>query len=174
MRGAARFVCTDPDVGDLEFADVESVLDALEAGLVQPATPLFDAIRQSVQPVGSHPEVRAAWAERLRYRPASVAGLGLPELPSLTALARSLPVEAQGADRDLNDGARRRQAYDRMRHPPPPVVGTLGGGRRSRRVAALVIGWAVLLLALVGWVVVTFAVRLTDVAARAATLRGPR
>jgi hypothetical protein len=33
MSGA-RFVCSDPDAGDFEFADVEAVLDALEAGLV--------------------------------------------------------------------------------------------------------------------------------------------
>ena len=90
MTAASRFVCSDPDVGVLEFADVEAVLDALEAALVQPATPLFDAARQSWQPVGMHPEVRAAWEARLRYRPPSASGLGLPELPSMTALARSL------------------------------------------------------------------------------------
>ena len=32
MSGA-RFVCSDPDAGDFEFADVEAVLDALEVGL---------------------------------------------------------------------------------------------------------------------------------------------
>ena len=98
MTGTARFVCTDPDAGDFEFADVDAVLDALEAALVQPATPLFDAARQSWQPVGMHPEIRAAWEARLRYRPPAASGLGLPALPSMTALARSLPDEA--AERD--------------------------------------------------------------------------
>ena len=82
MTGTTRFVCTDPDAGDFEFADVDAVLDALEAALVQPATPLFDAARQSWQPVGMHPEIRAAWEARLRYRPPAASGLGLPALPS--------------------------------------------------------------------------------------------
>jgi hypothetical protein len=60
MSRAPRFVCTDPDAGDLEFADADAVLDALEAALVQPATPLFDVARQSRQPLGLHPEIRAA------------------------------------------------------------------------------------------------------------------
>ena len=37
--------------------------------VVEPDTPMFDAARQSWQPVARHPEVRAAWAERARYRP---------------------------------------------------------------------------------------------------------
>src|SRR5882724_7172011 len=91
MTGRARFVCSDPDAGDFEFSDVDAVLDALEAGLLQPATPIFDAARQSWQPVGLHPEIRAAWEARLRYRPPSPTGLDLPELPSMTAIVRSLP-----------------------------------------------------------------------------------
>jgi hypothetical protein len=90
MSRAPRFVCTDPDAGDLEFADVDEVLDALEAALVQPGTALFDMARQSRQPLALHPEVRAAWEARLRYQPATP-GLGLPPLPSMTALVRSLP-----------------------------------------------------------------------------------
>ena len=35
MTGTTRFVCTDPDAGDFEFVDVDAVLDALEAALVQ-------------------------------------------------------------------------------------------------------------------------------------------
>ena len=41
---------------------------------------MFDAARQSWQPVARHPEVRAAWAERERYRPPGSA-LELPPLP---------------------------------------------------------------------------------------------
>ena len=78
MTGTTRFVCTDPDAGDFEFADVDAVLDALEAALVQPATPLFDAARQSWQPVGMHPEIRAAWEARLRYRPPPPPGWACP------------------------------------------------------------------------------------------------
>jgi hypothetical protein len=55
MTGTARFVCSDPDAGDFEFTDVDAVLDALEAALLQPATPIFDGARQSWQPVGLHP-----------------------------------------------------------------------------------------------------------------------
>lgn len=159
MTGTARFVCTDPDAGDFEFADVEAVLDALEAALVQPATPLFDAARQSWQPVGMHPEVRAAWEARLRYRPPSASGLGLPELPSMTALARSLPDE--DAERE-----RRREAFARVRTPVPVEVGTHEKHRRREpRFAAVGVMWALVVLAVVGWAVVVFATRLSEFAA---------
>jgi hypothetical protein len=162
MTGTTRFVCTDPDAGDFEFADVEAVLDAVEAALVQPATPLFDAARQSWQPVGMHPEIRAAWEARLRYRPPGASGLGLPALPSMTALARSLPDEA--AERDL-----RRDAFARMRAAVPVEVGTHEKhDGREPRFAAVGVMWALVVLAVVGWALVTFATRLSEFAAAAA------
>ncbi len=159
MTGTARFVCTDPDAGDFEFAGVDDVLDALEAALVQPATPLFDAARQSWQPVGMHPEIRAAWEARLRFCPPAASGLGLPPLPSLTALARSLPDEE--AERD-----RRRDAFARIRAVVPAEVGTRGKQDRGEpRFAAVGIMWALVVLMVVGWVVVVFATRLSEFAA---------
>jgi hypothetical protein len=163
MTGTARFVCTDPDAGDFEFADVDAVLDALEAALVQPGTPLFDAARQSWQPLGLHSEIRAAWEQRLRFRPP--AGAGLPELPSMTALVRSLPGD------DADEQARRREAFARVRAPVTAVVRTVGDAREPR-FAALGLVWALVLLALVGLVVVTFAVRLADLAAAAIGVTG--
>jgi hypothetical protein len=160
MTGTARFVCTDPDAGDFEFADVDAVLDAIEAALVQPATPLFDAARQSWQPVGMHPEIRAAWEARLRYRPPAASGLGLPALPSMTALARSLPDE--DAERD-----QRREAFARVRAALPVEVGTHEkGDPREPRFAAVGVMWALVVLAAVGWALVVFATRLSEFAAR--------
>jgi len=167
MTGTARFVCSDPDAGDFEFADVEAVLDALEAALLQPATPIFDAVRQSWQPVGVHPEIRAAWQARLRYRPPSANGLGLPELPSITAVVRSLP----GSDPD--EASRRREAFTRMRAKLPVAVGTVARDG-APRFAAVALVWALLLLAVVGWAVVTFAARLSEFAAAAVGIRGSR
>ena len=154
-----RFVCTDPDAGDLEFADAEAVLDALEAALVQPATPLFDSARQSWQPLGLHAEIRAAWEHRLRYHP-QTPGLGLPALPSVTALVRSLPADGDELER-------RREAFARIRAPrlPPRAPPHDPRDDRSRRFAAAGIAWALLVLAVVGWAVVTFAARLSDLAA---------
>jgi hypothetical protein len=157
MTGAARFICSDPDIGDVEFADVEAVLDALEATLVQPATPLFDAARQSWQPAGIHPEVRAAWEARLRFRPPAVQGLALPPLPSVTALVRSLPADPAEPRRparsaSLSDGA--------------------APGRSAPRFAAVGMAWALVLLAIVGWIIVVFATRLADVAAGAVGVPG--
>jgi hypothetical protein len=164
MTGATRFVCTDPDAGDFEFADVDAVLDALEAALVQATTPLFDAARQSWQPVGMHPEIRAAWEARLRYHPPAASGLGLPVLPSITALARSLPDEA--AERD-----ERRDAFARMRAAVPVEVRTHDkGDPREPRFAAVGLMWALVLLAVVGWALVTFATRLSEFAAAAASI----
>ena len=159
MTGTARFVCSDPDAGDFEFADVDAVLDALEAALVQPATPLFDAARQSWQPTGLHPEVRAAWEDRLRYRPPSANGLALPALPSVTALVRSLPAAPV--------------ALARRDHPVVRAEAAPGAGP-GRRFAALGLVWALVLLAVVGWVVVVFAARLADFAAAAVGVSGRR
>ena len=155
MTGTSRFVCTDPDAGDFEFADVEGVLDALEAALISPTTPLFDAVRQSWQAVGMHPEVRAAWEARLRFRPPGD-GLRLPELPSITALARSLP-RGDGAEDERAEHERRREAFARVK---APAAG-------ERRFAATGLVWAALLLAVVGWALVTFAARLSEFAATA-------
>ena len=158
---SARFVCTDPDAGDFEFADVDEVLDALEAALVQPATPLFDAARQSWQPVGMHPEVRAAWEARLRFRPPAASGLGLPALPSLTALARSLPED--DAERE-----RRRDAFARIRAPVPVEIRTHGKDARDEpRFAAVGVIWALVVVAVVGWALVVFATRLSEFASKA-------
>jgi hypothetical protein len=50
-----RFRFSNPGAGDFELPDVESVLDALEAAVVEPETLMFDAARQSWQPVARHP-----------------------------------------------------------------------------------------------------------------------
>ena len=158
MTGTARFVCSDPDVGDLEFADVEALLDAVEAGLLHPVTPLFDAARQNRQPLGVHPEVRAAWERRLRYRPPS-GGLGLPDLPSITAVVRESP-EAD------EEGGRRRAAFAAVRAGMPQAPPRAESRRRPVTFAVAL--WVALLLGLVAWGILTFAARLTEMAAVAA------
>jgi hypothetical protein len=164
MSPAPRFICSDPDAGDLEFADVDAVLDALEATVVQPTTALFDAARQSRQPLGLHPEIRAAWEDRLRYRPATP-GLGLPPLPSMTALARTLPPE----DDELE---RRRAAFARARAKPRlPARPAPSARDRSPRYAVFGLAWALALLAVVGWAVVAFASRLSSFAAGVVSFR---
>jgi hypothetical protein len=164
MSRTPRFVCTDPDAGDLEFADVDAVLDALEAALVHPGTAVFDVARQSRQPLGLHPEIRAAWEDRLRYQPATP-GLDLPPLPSVTALVRSLPP-------DEDELERRREAFARVRAGRlPPVPAAPPPSDRSRRYAAIGLAWALVLLAVVGWAIVTFASRLSSFAAGVMSFR---
>jgi hypothetical protein len=109
-----------------------------------------------------HAEVRAAWEKRLRYRPPS-AELALPTLPSVTAVVRSLPDEG-------DEQERRRQAFARVRSGAP------AGPRpaphdRTPRFAAAGVAWAIVLLAVVGWMVVTFASRLTEFAANVVGFR---
>ena len=124
---AGRFRFTDPAAGDFELPDVESVLDALEAALVEPDTPMLDAVRQSWQPVARHPEIRAAWLARARYRPPG-AGLDLPPLPE----------EASG---EPDEAARRRAAYALVLRgnrvpadaspPPEPTEGRIERAART-------------------------------------------
>jgi hypothetical protein len=151
-----RFRFSEGAAGDFDLPDVESVLDALEAALVVPDTPMFDAARQCWQPVARHPEVRAAWAERARFRPPGT-GLDLPPLP---------PEEEVPAEGD--ESARRRAAYAMVirgnripvEEPAPPEPGP----RRSIAAGLILV---VVLLLLVGLSVVQLAVGLVRVAATA-------
>ena len=148
----SRFHFSEP-VFDLP--DVESVLDALEAAVVAPETPMFDAARQSWQPVARHPEVRAAWAERARYRPPGSA-LDLPPLPDE---AMTLDAEA----------ARRRAAYAMVvRGNRIPVEEPLPAEPKSRRSIAAGLALVLVVLLLIGVAVVELATGLVRVAARAA------
>ena len=147
-----RFHFADPD---FELPDVEAVLDALEAALVEPGTPMFDAARQSWQPVARHPEVREAWAERAKFRPPGT-GLDLPPLPE------------QEARYESDESAKRRAAYALvlsgnrlpLDEPPPPEP------KPRRSIAAGLILVLVVLL-LVGLSVVELAGSLAKIAARA-------
>jgi hypothetical protein len=155
----SRFRCSDPLAGDFEFPDVEAVLDALEAALVTPETPMLDTARQSWQPVAAHPEVRAAWVARARYRPAGGA-LTLPELPEVRLIV---------AERD-EEAAERKQAYARMRGLPVRETIPVEEVPREKRSRVLLLALVGLLVCLwlVGWAVVSLGGRLASVAARAA------
>ena len=146
----ARYRCTDPLAGDFEFDDAESVLDAIEAALVGPDTPMLDTVRQTWQPVAQHPEIVAAWATRTRYGRSQTPGLELPELP------QQVP-EADGSD----DLSQRRLAYARLRAGLPPEQPEVKGAP-PRRLAIVGVIWAVVTLLLIGWGVLAFASRLTS------------
>jgi hypothetical protein len=151
----SRFHFSEPA---FELPDVESVLDALEAAVVGPETPMFDAARQSWQPVARHPEVRAAWTVRARYRPPGAA-LDLPPLPE-----ESAPLDAEA-----DEAARRRAAYAMVirgnripvEEPPPPEP-------KPRRSIAAGLALVLVVLVLVGVAVMEIATGLVRVAARAA------
>lgn len=155
---SSRFRFNNPGAGDFELPDVEAVLDALEAALVTPETPMLDVARQSWQPVARHPEVRRAWEERARFRPPGT-GLDLPPLP---------PEPARGPD---DEAAKRRAAYAMVirgnripiEEPPPPEP------KPRRSIAAALVLIAVIVL-LVGLSVVEIAGSLVRVAARAVRL----
>lgn len=153
----SRFQFSDPV---FELPDVESVLDALEAAVVGPETPMFDAARQSWQPVARHPEVRAAWEVRERYRPP-----GSPlELPPLSDDAE--PLEAE-----QDDAARRRSAYALvLRGNRIPVEEPLPVEPKPRRSIAAGLALVLVMLVLVGLAVVQIAGGLVRVAARAARM----
>jgi hypothetical protein len=141
----SRFHFSDP-VFDLP--DVESVLDALEAAVVGPETPMFDAARQSWQPVARHPEVRAAWSERARYRPPGSA-LDLPPLPEEAARRRAAYAMVVRGNRIL------------IEESPPAEP-------KPRRSIAAGLALVLVVVLLIGIAVVELASGLVRVAARAA------
>ncbi|HKU63272.1 MAG TPA: hypothetical protein VJQ44_18875 [Gemmatimonadales bacterium] len=147
MSGRFRFA--NPPAGDFELPDVEAVLDALESAVVTPETPVFDAARQSWQPVGRHPEVRAAWAERARYLPP---GAGLGEL---------MPDAVDEPD----EPALRRQAWEMVKRGnrvPLPEPATEREDRR-RGFGAVAVAGVLMLIVLLGWGLVTLAGQLSRV-----------
>jgi hypothetical protein len=152
-----RFRFSDAGAGDFELPDVEAVLDALEAALVAPDTPMFDAARQSWQPVARHQEVREAWAERVRFRPAGT-GLDLPPLPE----------EGRG---ESDESATRRAAYALvLRGNRVPIEESLPVEPTPRGSIAAGLILVLVVLVLVGLSVVELAGGLVRVAARAVRL----
>ena len=146
---SARFRFANPPAADIELPDVEAVLDALEATVVTPETPVFDAVRQSWQPVGRHPEVRAAWAERARYLPP---GAGRPELPT---------EEPDGP----GEPELRRRAWEMVKRGNriPLAEPALAPEPHRRGLGTLAIAALVLVVMLLGWGVLTLAGELSRV-----------
>ena len=138
-----RFLISNPPAGDLQLPDLESLLDALESALVGPETPVFDAVRQSWQEVGRHPEVRAAWAERARYLPP---GAPRPELP---------PEDDPG---EITEQEQRRQAWDLVKR------GHCASPRRGSRAPMVGVLIVTLLLGLMAWGILALAGGITRVA----------
>jgi hypothetical protein len=144
---SARFRFANPPAADIELPDVDAVLDALEAAVVTPETPMFDAARQSWQPVGHHPEVRAAWTERARFLPPG-------------AERAELPVEEpDGPD----EQELRRRAWQSVKEGNRVPLAAPTPERRRRGVGALAVAGLVLVVMLLGWGVLTLAGQLSRV-----------
>jgi hypothetical protein len=153
-----RFRFSNPGAGDFELPDVEAVLDALEAALVTPDTPMFDAARQSWQPVARHHEVREAWAERAKFRPPGT-GLDLPPLPDEV-------VQGEG-----DESAERRAAFALvLRGNRIPVEEPVPAEPKPRRSIAAGLILVIVVLFLVGLSVVELAGGLVRIATRAVRL----
>jgi hypothetical protein len=146
---SGRFRFANPPAGDFELPDVAAVLEALEAAVVTMETPVFDAARQSWQPVGRHPEVRAAWAERARYLPPGAGRAALP--PETTD--------------EPDEPALRRQAWEMVKrgNRVPLEEPVAGVGERRRGIGALALAGLMLLIVLLGWGLLSLAGELARV-----------
>jgi len=146
---SGRFRFANPPAGDFELPDVAAVLDALEAAVVTMETPVFDAARQSWQPVGRHPEVRAAWAERARYLPPGAGRAALPPEPT----------------DEPDEPALRRQAWEMVKrgNRVPLAEPVVEVGERRRGIGALALAGLMLLVVLLGWGLLSLAGELSRV-----------
>ena len=161
MTGATRFVCTRPRRGRLRVRRRRGGArrprggagPARHAALRRRPPELAAGRHASRDPggLGSTPSLPAA------RRP----GLGLPALPSITALARSLPAKLPrsrcAGTPSLGSGRR-----SPSRWGPHDT-----GDRASRASPPSGLMWALVVLAVVGWALVTFAARLSEFAAAA-------
>jgi len=146
---SGRFRFANPPAGDFELPDVAAVLEALEAAVVTMETPVFDAARQSWQPVGRHPEVRAAWAERARYLPPGAGRAALPPEPT----------------DEPDEPALRRQAWEMVKqgNRVPLAKPAAEVGERRRGIGALALAGLMLLIVLLGWGLLSLAGELARV-----------
>jgi hypothetical protein len=146
---SGRFRFANPPAGDFELPDVAAVLDALEAAVVTMETPVFDAARQSWQPVGRHPAVRAAWAERARYLPPGAGRAALPPEPT----------------DEPDEPALRRQAWEMVKrgNRVPLAEPVAEVGERRRGIGALALAGLMLLIVLLGWGLLSLAGELSRV-----------
>jgi hypothetical protein len=158
----ARFrTAREPGKG-LVLPTVDALLDALEAGRLGPDDVVFDVQLQTWMPAKLHPELRAAWAERQRFRPLDDrtpldrlpdAALAYPALDD----AGTTPAHGTAAD----DLAERRAAFRAIRERTPAPAPTPRAPAPAARVESLLGHTALvavlLLLGVVGWAIVGLA-----------------
>jgi hypothetical protein len=156
----ARFRTAREPGSGLVLPTVDALLDALEAGRLGPADVVFDVQLQTWLPAKLHPELRAAWTERQRFRPLDDrtplhrlpdAALAYPALDD----AGTTPAHGTAAD----DLAERRAAYRAMRESAPaPAPHAPGIDTRVESLLGHTMLVAVLLLVgVVGWAIVGLA-----------------
>jgi hypothetical protein len=155
-----RFRTEHQEGTGLLLPTVDALLDALEAGRLGPDDLVFDVRQQAWMPAKSHPDVRAAWEDRQRFRPLD----DRAQLERLPDAALAYPMlddagvtPAHGTTTD--DLEARRAAFRALRAGPAPAptsatevvhpVESLLG--HTALVAVL------LLLGLVGWSIVGLA-----------------
>jgi len=164
----ARFRTARARGTGLVLPTVDALLDALDAGRLGPDDFVFDAELQTWLRAREHPELRAAWADRERYKPQD----------DRTALARlpdarlAYPVlddagvtPAKGiSDEELESRRAAFRALLARPHaaPPPQVVPFPPALPASRPLGETLIGHsalalALVLLGLVGWSIVGLA-----------------
>ena len=158
----ARFrTAREPGTG-LVLPTVDALLDALEAGRLGPDDVVFDVQLQTWMRARAHPELRAAWADRQRYRPLDDR-TALDRLPDAALAYPALDdagiTPAHGSTTD--DLAARRAAYRAIRERPPAAAPVAPVPVRAARVESLLGHTALvavlLLLGVVGWAIVGLA-----------------
>lgn len=158
----ARFrTAREPGTG-LVLPTVDALLDALEAGRLGPDDVVFDVQLQTWMPAKLHPELRAAWAERQRFRPLDDR-TPLDRLPDAALTYPALDdagiTPAHGTTAD--DLAERRAAFRSIRARAPASAPTPRAPAPDMRFESVLGHTALvavlLLLGLVGWAIVGLA-----------------
>ena len=119
-------------------------------GWSRPTPPSSTRSRQSWQSVGLHPEVRSAWEQRERFRPPGSSRLALPPLPAPSAI-------------EVDDLTLRRAAYARVRTASRDQGGDEAPGPK-RSIVALALALGLMTLAVLGWAIVSLAIRVSVLA----------
>jgi hypothetical protein len=159
----ARFrTAREPGAG-LVLPTVDALLDALEAGRLGPDDAVFDVQLQAWMPAKAHPELRAAWADRQRYKPLDDR-TALDRLPDAALAYPALDdggvTPAHGVTTD--DLAQRRAAYRAIREatPAPAPLAPVPATRVESLLGHTALVAVLLLLGLVGWSIVGLATQI--------------
>jgi len=145
---SVRFLTSNTSGVETPWLDIDSLLDALETGRLDPDDYVFDQIRQAWQPLKKHSGIVRAWDQRMGFRPPEERVL----ISSVRRPAEGFPALSPEGITPVSSPAVSRIHARRMARSAPDETTTFHRAMGTAEVVAVVILLTLLTVGLV-WVV---------------------